>query len=153
MSRCKLFFDFLLAVEIFAAIGALGGRDMGAEIGKTMRLFNQRECRIREDRRGDYRGDYSVGESLTLQDAGRGLILVVAAPAANLRPPVARADKGKASDRENRTCKQTEDRRLDRSRSCTAGSASSAASGKRSLAEGRSGELRHAKRRRAQSER
>ena len=50
---------------------------------------SQRECRIREDRRGDD----SVGGSLTLQDAGRGLVVVVAAPAANLRP-VARADKG-----------------------------------------------------------
>ncbi len=93
-----------------------------------------------------------AGGSLTLQDAGRALVLVVAATAANLRP-VARADKGKASDRENRTCELTEDGRLNRSRSCTAGSASSAASGKQSLAEGRSGELRHAKRCRAQSER
>src|SRR6266851_10196652 len=113
-----------------------------------MRLFNQQECRIREDRRGDD----SVGWSLTLQGTPPGLVLVVAAPAANLSP-VARADKGKAPDRENRTCKQTEDGRLSRSQSCTAGSASSAVSGKQSLAEGRSGELRHAKRRRAQSER
>jgi hypothetical protein len=94
-------------------------------------------------------------EAFDLKGKGNGearLVVVVAAPAANLRP-VARADKGKASDRENRTCKQTEEGGLSRSRSCSAGSASSAASGKQSLAECRSGELRYAKRRRAQSER
>ena len=92
-------------------------------------------------------------EASNLKGKGEArLVVVVAAPAANLRP-VARADKGQASDRENRTCKQTEGGRLNRSRSCIAGSASSAASGKQSLADGCSGKLRRAKRRRAQSER
>ena len=53
---------------------------------------NQQECRIREDRRGII----VLAEAFNLKGKGSGearLVVVVAAPAANLRP-VARADKG-----------------------------------------------------------
>jgi hypothetical protein len=99
--------------------------------------------------------DYSVGGSLTLLAWRDGLVVVVAAATANLSP-VARADKRQASDRENRTCKQAKDGRLSRSRSCPTGPAGAASSGRnlnRCCAEGCSGRLRHAKRRRAQGER
>ena len=66
-------------------------------------------------------------------------MVVVAAPAANAEAGC--ESGGQHCHPENRTCKQTEDGRLNSSRSCTAGSASSGRQRQAEPSEGRSGEL------------